>query len=161
MDEWKETEFPLRQKAKRQKCEGGWFTFIYQRAYRQLIKEKLKFPLITDLAFNFLVGFILSCYECYLTFFSSLFVSSVKLYLLLVCGMKVKVKSLSCVRLCDPMDCSLPGPSACGILQARVLEWVAISFLQEIFPTQGSNPGLPHCRQTLYHLSHQERLRSC
>ena len=25
--------------------------------------------------------------------------------------------------------------------------------LQEIFPTQGSNPGLPHCRQTLYHLS--------
>ena len=27
--------------------------------------------------------------------------------------------------------------------------------LQEIFPTQGSNPGLPHCRQTLYRLSHQ------
>ena len=27
--------------------------------------------------------------------------------------------------------------------------------LQEIFPTQGSNPGLPHCRQTLYCLSHQ------
>ena len=29
------------------------------------------------------------------------------------------------------------------------------SLLQEIFPTQGSNPGLPHCRQILYHLSHQ------
>ena len=28
--------------------------------------------------------------------------------------------------------------------------------LQEIFPTQGLNPGLPHCRQTLYHLSHKE-----
>ena len=28
-------------------------------------------------------------------------------------------------------------------------------FLQGIFPTQGLNPGLPHCRQTLYHLSHQ------
>ena len=27
--------------------------------------------------------------------------------------------------------------------------------LQGIFPTQGSNPGLPHCRQMLYHLSHQ------
>ena len=27
--------------------------------------------------------------------------------------------------------------------------------LQRIFPTQGSNPGLPHCRQTLYRLSHQ------
>ena len=39
-----------------------------------------------------------------------------------------RVKSLSHVRLCDPMDCSLPGSSIHGILQARVLEWVAISF---------------------------------
>ena len=31
-------------------------------------------------------------------------------------------------------------------------------FLQRIFPTQGSNPGLSHCRQTLYHLSHQGRV---
>ena len=31
--------------------------------------------------------------------------------------------------------------------------------LQGIFPTQGSNPGLPHCRQTLYHLSHQEAIK--
>ena len=30
--------------------------------------------------------------------------------------------------LCDPMDCSLPGSSVHGILQARILEWVAISF---------------------------------
>ena len=37
-------------------------------------------------------------------------------------------KSLSRVRLCDPVDCSLPGSSAHGILQARILEWVAISF---------------------------------
>ena len=29
-----------------------------------------------------------------------------------------------------------------------------LSLLQEIFPTQGSNPGLPHCRQILYQLSH-------
>ena len=42
--------------------------------------------------------------------------------------MKVKVKSLSRVRLCDPVDCSPPGSSVHGILQARVLEWVAISF---------------------------------
>ena len=42
--------------------------------------------------------------------------------------MKVKVKSLSCVRLCDSMDCSLPGSSAHGIFQARVLEWGAIVF---------------------------------
>ena len=53
------------------------------------------------------------------------------------------------------MDCSLPGSSLHGIFQARVLEWVAICRLQGIFPTQGSNPGLPHWRQTLYPLSHQ------
>ena len=34
----------------------------------------------------------------------------------------------SCLTLCDPMDCSPPGSSVHGILQARVLEWVAISF---------------------------------
>ena len=40
----------------------------------------------------------------------------------------VKVKSLSRVQLCDLMDCSLPGSSVPGIFQARVLEWVVISF---------------------------------
>ena len=34
----------------------------------------------------------------------------------------------SCPTLYDPMDCSLPGSSVHGILQARVLEWVAVSF---------------------------------
>ena len=43
------------------------------------------------------------------------------------------------LTLCDPMDCSPPGSSVCGILQARTLEWVVL--LQEI-PTQGSNPRL-------------------
>ena len=61
----------------------------------------------------------------------------------------------SCLTLCDPTDCSLPGSSIHGIFQARELKWVAISFSRKIFPTQGLNPGLPHCRQTLYCLSHQ------
>ena len=34
----------------------------------------------------------------------------------------------SCPTLCDPIDCSPPGSSLHGILQARILEWVAISF---------------------------------
>ena len=34
----------------------------------------------------------------------------------------------SCPTLCDPMDCSPPGSSACGTFQARVLEWGAIAF---------------------------------
>ena len=127
--------------------------------------------------------------------------------------------------LCDPMDCCPPGSSVHEILQARILEWVALlqgifptqglnlrllrllhwqasalplappgkplsnsesescsilsnslqpqglhspwnspgqntgvgspSFLQGIFPTQGSNPGLPCCRRILYQLSHE------
>ena len=42
-------------------------------------------------------------------------------------GVKVLVPQ-SCPTLCDPMDCSLPGSSVQGISQARILEWVAISF---------------------------------
>ena len=49
----------------------------------------------------------------------------------------------------DSIDYGLPGSSVQGILQARILEWVAISFSRGIFPTQGSNPGLLCCRQTL------------
>ena len=43
------------------------------------------------------------------------------------------------------------------ILQARILEWSCNFLLQDIFPIQGSNPGLPHCKQILYHLSYQEK----
>ena len=42
--------------------------------------------------------------------------------------MKVKSESEVAQTLSDPMDCSLPGSSIYGILQARVLEWVAIAF---------------------------------
>ena len=40
------------------------------------------------------------------------------------------------------MNCSPPGFSVLGILQARILEWVARALLQGIFPTQGSNQCL-------------------
>jgi len=59
----------------------------------------------------------------------------------------------SCPTLWEPMDCSLPGSSVHGIFWARILGWIAISFSRGIFPTQGLN--LLHCRQVLYHLSHQ------
>ena len=56
---------------------------------------------------------------------------------------------------CNPMDCSPLDSSVHGILQASVLEWVAIRFSRESFPIQESNPGLPHCRQILYCLIYQ------
>ena len=73
------------------------------------------------------------------------------------------------------MDCSLPGSSVHGIFQAIILEWIAISFSKESSRprdrtrvshivdrrfticdlSQKANPGLLHCRQTLYDLSHE------
>jgi len=44
-----------------------------------------------------------------------------------------------CLTLCDSMDCSLPGYFVLGIFQARILEWVGISYFIGIFPTRGSN----------------------
>ena len=50
---------------------------------------------------------------------------------------------------------SPPGSSVHGILQARIVEWAAVSFSGGIFWTQESNPHLLHCGQTFYRLSHQ------
>ena len=60
-----------------------------------------------------------------------------------------------CPTLCNPMDCSLSGSSVHGFFQARVPGVDCHFLLQGIFPTQELNPGVPHCGQTLYHLSHQ------
>ena len=60
-----------------------------------------------------------------------------------------------CPTLCDPMDCSLPGFSVHGDFPGKNTRVGCHAFLQEIFPTQGLNPGLPHYRQSLYCLSHQ------
>ena len=53
-----------------------------------------------------------------------------------------EVKSLSRVQLCDPMNCNLSGSSVHEIFQARVLEWVAISFSRGS-PNPGIEPGSP------------------
>ena len=45
----------------------------------------------------------------------------------------------SCLTLCDPMDCILPSSSVHGIFQARILEWVAISYSRDI-PNSGIKP---------------------
>ena len=55
-----------------------------------------------------------------------------------------------CPILCDPLDCSLPGPSVHGISQARILEQAAMSFSSNL-PNPGVEPCLLHCRWILYH----------
>ena len=59
------------------------------------------------------------------------------------------------LTLCDTMDCSLPGSSVHGDSPDKNTGVGSHSLLWGIFPTQGSNPTLLHCRQILYHLSHQ------
>ena len=63
----------------------------------------------------------------------------------------------SCLTLCNAMDCSLPASSVHGDFLGRNTRVDCHALLQGIFPTQGLNPGLPHCRWILYCLSHQER----
>ena len=61
----------------------------------------------------------------------------------------------SCLTLCDRMDYSPPGSSVHGDSPGKSTGVDCHTLLQRIFPTKGSNPGLPHCRWTLYCLSHQ------
>ena len=61
----------------------------------------------------------------------------------------------SCLTLCDSMTVAYQAPPSMGF--SRQEYWSGLPFpLKGIFPTPGSIPALPHCRQMLYHLSHQE-----
>ena len=61
-----------------------------------------------------------------------------------------------CLTLCNHMDCSLSGSFCPWNFPVKNTRVDCHFLLQEIFPTQESNSCLPHCRQTLHHLSHQE-----
>ena len=67
---------------------------------------------------------ICSCLHCYLSAISLWRCNKIK-------RKKESEDAQLCLTLCDPMDCRLPGSSVHGIFQARVLEWVTISFSRE------------------------------
>ena len=79
-------------------------------------------------------------------FFSSLLLLPSK-------GVSKELVAQSRPILCNSMDCSPPASSVHGILQARILEWVAIPFSRG--SSRPRNLRLLHCRQILYCLSHQ------
>ena len=61
-----------------------------------------------------------------------------------------------CLTLCNIMDSSVLARLLCPQWFSRQESWSGIhALLQGIFPTQGTNSGLPHCRWILYYLSHQ------
>ena len=70
--------------------------------------------------------------------------------------MKVKVIQL-CPTLCDPIDYTVYRVREFSRQEygVEILQGNLLSLLQGIFPTQGSNPGLLHCRQIIYQLSHK------
>ena len=67
-----------------------------------------------------------------------------------------------CLTFCDPMDCSPPGPSVHEILQARILEWVAMPSSRGSFQLtdQTQVSCFLHCRQIIYRLRLVEALNS-
>ena len=75
--------------------------------------------------------------------------------------MKVLVTQ-SCLNLCNPMDCRLPGSSVHGIFQAKILDWVAIPFSKG--SSQRASPALqvdsllsePPGTESQFHSEHQK-----
>ena len=65
----------------------------------------------------------------------------------------------SCLTLFSPMDCRPPGSSVHGDSPGQDTGMGCHALLQGIFPTQGSNPGLPHYRRILYLLSYQRPVK--
>ena len=59
--------------------------------------------------------------------------------ILVITTVEMNEVAQSCPTLCDPMDCSLSGSSVHGIFQARILEWVVISFSRDL-PDPGIKP---------------------
>ena len=51
----------------------------------------------------------------------------------------LRLVAQACLTFCDHVDCSLPGPSAMGILQARTLEWVAMPSYRNSFQPRNRN----------------------
>ena len=78
-----------------------------------------------------------------------------------VADMMLCLLAQSSLTFCDPVDCSPPGSSVHGDSPGKNtgLGCHALLPCPPIFPTQGLNPGLPHCRWILYHLSYQESPR--
>ena len=67
----------------------------------------------------------------------------------------------SCLTLCNPTDSSPPGSFVHGDSPGKNAGVGCHALLRGIFPTQGLNPGLPHCRWILYCLSHQVSSVGC
>ena len=74
-------------------------------------------------------------------------------FIISLCCAILRLVAQSCPTLCNPMDCSPPGSSVHEDSPGKNTGVGCHTLLQGIFPTQGLNPGLPHCSQILYQLN--------
>ena len=105
---------------------------------------------------------VLSCLEAHVGSWASmwggweairLFLWGPRLWVSIIVSCVYALVARSCLTLCGSIGCSPPSSSVHGILQARTGVGCH-SLPRGIFPTQGSNPSLLHCRQILCQLSH-------
>ena len=103
--------------------DGGWHG---QHLHRKIIYQSLSEIFLMSMIFLLLFLNFLSQYQIRHILFAINFKSMLKA----VTKTDVCVHSVtqSCPTLCDPIDCSPPGPSVPGVSQAKILEWIAISF---------------------------------
>ena len=76
--------------------------------------------------FVYLLWYIKRCSKPLITREMQIKTTPVRIAIMCVCVCVCVWSCFSSVRLCDHMDCSPPGPSVRGILQARILEWIAM-----------------------------------
>ena len=104
-------------------CSGCW---VIEDSRRRFILVNLRGP--TNCICNISIDLHLYSYDFKIIKILIFIIIKNKTLRLLLFVLCVYAKLLQlCSTLCDPMNCSLPGSSVHGILQARVLEWVAIS----------------------------------
>ena len=96
---------------------------------------------ISIIKYNTLLGFMLDDIVGYLGVLSMFKVGEAMMFRSLYCV--VCLVAQSCPTLCDPLDYSPPGSSIHGILQARILEWVAIPFSRGSSQPPGIGPRSP------------------
>ena len=98
--------------------------------------------------YGFMLPLVSFGYSCFTMLYWFLLCNGVNQLCAVLC-----LVAQSCPTLCNLMDCSLPGSSVHRDSPDKNTGVGGHALLQGIFPTQGSKPGLPHCRQILYQLS--------
>ena len=99
---------------------------------------------------------IYDCIQCFFSFISNIFTmfSYTSLQMLITLIIFSCLVSKSCLTLCNPLDCSPPGSSVGGILQARILKWIAISLSRVSSSNPAVEPSSPSLQAdslSLYH----------